>query len=108
MIPTREAQRLRRLLQRRLKQFEAALRRMEQGEDAATPQPVQLEREAKALMALMKALQAAAEMEEQGAERQQQSSDAARAEDALRRRLAQQLEALCAPTGPPRRGGGTG
>jgi len=105
MIPKREAQRLRRLLQRRLKQFEARLCQSD-GEDGAPPPP-DLEREARALMALMKALQAAAEMERDSTARQDRS-DASQAEDALRRRLAQQLEALCAPTGPPRRGGGAG
>ena len=105
MIPKREAQRLRRLLQRRLKQFEDRLRGTQQ--DDAAPAPTELEREAKALMALMKALATAAEME-RNSTAQQQRDDASEADAALRRRLAQQLEALCAPTRPPCRGGGAG
>ncbi len=116
-VPMREARRLRRLLQRRLAQFEARLALLatsERGDDAhkrdQRPDAQQLEREARALVALMKALQAAAQLEDEShahaarsRERREHRQDA---EAALRCRLAQQLEALCAPTGPPRRGRG--
>lgn len=105
MIPKRQAQALRRLLQRRLAAFEQRLRAGE--ENGAGPSAAELERQAKALMALMKALQAAADMEKASAatsrHKHEQSDDAA-----IRRRLARQLEALCAQTQPPRAGGGAG
>ena len=100
MIPKRDASRLRRLLQRRIVQFEARLKQTTADDTDATPPPAELEREARALIALMKALQTAADMETASAtEADRQHADIA--EDALRRRLAQQLEALCAPSRPP-------
>ena len=106
MITRRDAHRLQDLLRRRLAQLEARLRN---ADAERPPAPVELEREAKAITALMKALQSAAEMERAHA----QAEDAAQPDDenadaTLRCRLAQQLEALCAQTRPPRRGGSAG
>ncbi len=104
MITRHDARRLQELLRRRLAQLEA---RLKNADAEKPPAPAELEREAKAITALMKALQSAAEMERAHA----QAEDAAKPDDetadaAIRCRLAQQLEALCAQTRPPRRRGG--
>ncbi len=100
MISKSEARRLRRLLRRRIAQFEQRLR---QAEDAAPP-AAELEREARALLALMKALDSAAEMERQADAAHEDTPDPHAFDADLRRRLARQLEALCAKTGRARPG----
>ena len=102
MISKSEAQRLRRLLRRRFAQFE---RRLREAENAAPP-AAELEREARALLALMKALDSAAEMERQAMAADEETPDPDAIDDAFRERLARRLEALCARTRPPRRGSG--
>ncbi len=102
MISQRDARRLHRLLRRRIAQFERRLKDL--GDDAPLP-AAELEREARALLALMKALDNAAELERQAAaDDEKRDSDAI--DDAFRARLARRLEALCTKTRPPRRGGG--
>ncbi len=103
MVSKRDAQRLHRLLRRRIDQFERRLKEM--GDDAPLP-AAELEREARALLALMKALDNAAELERQAAAADDEKQDADAIDDAFRARLARRLEALCAQTRPPRRGGG--
>ncbi len=103
MVSKRDAQRLHRLLRRRIDQFERRLKEM--GDDAPLP-AAELEREARALLALMKALDNAAELERQAAVADDEKQDADAIDDAFRTRLARRLEALCAQTRPPRRGGG--
>ena len=104
MFTPADARRLRRLLRRRLQQLEARLKASAADEAIA---PAELEREVKAIIALLKALHSAAEMERlhtQTEDAGQQHGE--HADAALRARLAQQLETLCAKTGRPRRGGG--
>ncbi len=99
-----DARRLRDLLRRRLTQLETRLKNAAADE---TITPIDLEREAKAIIALVKALHSTAEMGRAQEEMEDASQhDEERADAAIRRRLAQQLEVLCARTRPPRRGGG--
>ena len=102
MVSKRDAQRLHRLLRRRIDQFERRLKEM--GEAAPLP-AAELEREARALLALMKALDGAAEMMRQAAATDEESKDPDAVDADFRARLARRLEALCAQTRPPRRGG---
>ena len=103
MIDERDARRLHRLLRRRIAQFERRLKDM--GDDAPLP-AAELEREARGLLALMKALDGAAELERQARASDEEKQDPNTVDDAFRERLARRLEALCAQTRPPRRGGG--
>jgi hypothetical protein len=103
MISKRDAQRLRRLLRRRIAQFERRLKEMD--ENALVPAG-ELEREARALLALMKALDNAAELERRAAAADDEAKDPDSLDADFRARLARRLEALCAKTRPPRRGGG--
>ena len=103
MISKRDARRLHRLLRRRIAQFE---RRLKELRDEALPSAAELEREARALLALMKALDGAAALERQAMAMDEETSDPDAIDDAFRERLARRLEALCANTRPPRRGGG--
>ena len=103
MISQRDARRLHRLLRRRIAQFERRLKDM--GDDAPLP-AAELEREARALLALMKALDNAAELERLATAADDEKQDPDAIDDAFRERLARRLEALCAQTRPPRRGGG--
>lgn len=102
MISKRDARRLRRLLRARIAQFE---RRLQQTDDEAPLPPAELEREARALLALMKALDNAVELERQATAADDEKRDPEAIDDAFRARLARRLEALCTQTRPPRRGG---
>lgn len=91
-----QARRLRRLIERRLKDFEARAE-----EEAGAMTPAALERQMKALTALMKALEMAAAMEATAAA----GKGKTRRDDAIRRSLAKRLEALLAPVSAPRPAG---
>ena len=95
----RQARRLRQLLEDRLAAFEQALQ-----EEGALADAASLEKQARAMLALMKALETAADME--AATAATGKADDSRRDRNLRRRLAQRLEALCADTRPPCRDGG--
>ncbi len=95
MLTPAAARRLRRLVERQLKRFAATL----EAEDAALD-PASVERQARALIALLKTLEAALQ-----ATPPEDLQKEKRNEDRLRRRLAQRLEGLLGENGPPRPAG---
>ncbi len=98
VITQRQARRLRRLVERRLKEFEELLAGRLEGVSAA-----EFDRWSKALVTLTKALQEAASLEERlppAAARKRRKAEGT--DDDLRRGLARRLEALLAETEPPR------
>jgi hypothetical protein len=88
-----QARRLRRLVEKRLRAFE------ELAKEDGTPDAAALERQSKALTALIRALEAAAGLEAAAAPARRRRP---RHDDAIRRSLAQRLETLLAQTRPPR------
>ncbi len=99
VITHRQARRLRRLVERRLKEFEELLAGRHDGVSAT-----EFDRWSRALVTLTKALQEAASLEERlsPAEPALKRRKAERTDGDLRRGLARRLEALLAETGPPR------
>jgi len=98
VITHRQARRLRRLVERRLKEFEELLAGRLEGVSAT-----EFDRWSKALVTLTKALQEAASLEERlppAAARKRRKAEGT--DDDQRRGLARRLEALLAETGPPR------
>jgi len=99
VITHRQVRRLKRLVERRLKEFEELLAGRLEGVTAA-----EFERQSRALVTLAKALQEAASLEErlppESPARKRRKAE--RTNDDLRRGLARRLEALLAETEPPR------
>ncbi len=98
VITHRQVRRLRRLVERRLKEFEELLDGRLEGVSAA-----EFDRRSKALVTLTKALQEAASLEERlPSMSARKRKKAEGTDDDLRRNLARRLEALLAETEAPR------
>ncbi len=91
------ASRLRRLVEKRLAALEALTAQAGKADSA-----IELERQGKALIALMKALEAALAMEGRARAKEAGQGRAKADDDAACARLARRLEALLAPVSAPR------